>query len=143
MIILEVIPSRIIIESIKQIEIKLTIDDNQSNIFFKGKYLNLTVKKNGNPGIQTLYPLKYNNQPLIWMFTPTFDGTFTINATIQGEPNNIISTATLVVEPLIFVGKIDTSNNIHKFIANNNIAKAPVYKTEEEHFIDYNKGKVG
>ena len=89
-----------------------------------------------------MYQQRFNKENLFWNYTPIDIGTFTINAIIQNEQNNIIATATLIIEPHTVFGNINTNNNINSFIINNNIIKPPKYKSEEDHLIEYNKSKV-
>ena len=145
---LTVVPDRLI-ETDKQIvtinfnitDVKFHIDPNKKKYF--GTYLNITIRKVGsNLYFETLYPLRYNGEELTWNYTPSEVGTFIIDAVPQNCQENIIISTTLVVEPHNVINKVNTANNINMFTANNNILKAPKYKTESEELLDFNKTKI-
>ena len=145
---LTVVPDRLI-ETDKQIvtinfniiDVKFHIDPNKKKYF--GTYINITIRKVGsNLYFETLYPLRYNGEELSWNYTPSEVGTFIVDAVPQNCQENVIISTTLVVEPHTVINKINTANNINMFTANNNILKAPKYKTENEELLDFNKTKI-
>ena len=145
---LTVVPDRLIVTD-KQIvtinfniiDVKFHIDPNKKK--YIGTYINITVRKVGsNLFFETLYPLRYNGEELIWNYTPSEVGTFIIDAVPQNSQEIIIISSTLVVEPHNVINKVNTANNINMFTANNNILKAPKYKTSDEELLEFNKGKI-
>ena len=124
------------------IKIEFNIDDQLNMKEYFGKYINITIKKVGTSTILNLYPLKYNNNKLFWDFYPTESGTFTINAVIQNENNNILTTTNLIIQSQNIIRNVNTFNNINLYTANNNIIKAPVYKSQDEFQSEYNKSKI-
>ena len=145
---LTVVPDRLI-ETDKQIvtinfsitDVKFHIDPNNKKYF--GTYININIRKFGsNLYFETLYPLRYNGEELTWNYTPSEVGTFIIDAVPQNSQEIVIISSTLVVEPQNVINKVNTSNNINMFSANNNILKAPKYKTENEELLDFNKTKI-
>ena len=145
---LTVVPDRLIVTD-KQIvtinfniaDVKFHIDPNKKK--YIGTYINITIRKVGsNSFFETLYPLRYNGEELIWNYTPSEVGTFIVDAVPQNSQEIIIISTTYVVEPHTIINKVNTANNINVFTANNNILKAPKYKTAEEERLEYNKGKI-
>jgi hypothetical protein len=145
---LTVVPDRLI-ETDKQIvtinfnitDVKFHIDPNKKKYF--GAYINITVRKVGsNLYFETLYPLRYNGEELTWNYTPSEVGTFIIDAVLQNSQEIVITSTTLVVEPRNIINKINTANNINNYIVNNDIIKAPKYKTPEEERLEYNKSII-
>jgi hypothetical protein len=145
---LTVVPDRLI-ETDNQIvtinfnitDVKFHIDPNKKKYF--GTYINITIRKVGsNLYFETLYPLRYNGEELTWNYTPSEVGTFIIDAVPQNSQEIVITSTTLVVEPRNIINKINTANNINNYIVNNDIIKAPKYKSPEEERLEYNKSII-
>jgi hypothetical protein len=110
--------------------IKFVIQDKINLNTYKGSYFNLTLKKNGGTfGTITLYPLKFNGEPLEWEVNPYSygsDGTFNVNCTLQNGP--LISSTTFVVEPDCLVKNANNCNNITVYQQNKNLKESNVKK---------------
>jgi hypothetical protein len=113
---LTVVPDRLI-ETDKQIvtinfnitDTKFYIDPNKKKYF--GTYINITIRKVGsNLYFETLYPLRYNGEELIWNYTPSEVGTFIIDAVLQNSQEIVITSTTLVVEPRNIINKVNIPN---------------------------------
>ena len=110
------------------LKIELTIDGKINEQTYYGKYFNLNIKKNGTNKIETLYPLRYNLEPLIWEINPFIYnsyGTFNVIAIIQDGPQ--ISTCTFIVLEQCTIGKINICNNLSSYNNISNI-KNHMYK---------------
>jgi len=147
MIVLSIVPDRIIVTDAQIVRIyfnitdtRFSIDLNKSSYF--GSYININIRKVGSTDVITLYPLRFNGTQLVWDYTPSDVGTFIVNAIVQNEPQNIISSSTFIVDPRNIVSNVNTSNNINLFLPNNNIQMAPKYKSPDEEFIEFNKKKI-
>ena len=99
MISLTSIPERIAFG--ETLKIKLDIQGKINLNTYKSSYFNLTIRKNSSQlGSITLYPLRFNGNPLEWEVNPNSygsDGTFSVNCTLQNGPS--VSNTTFIVEP--------------------------------------------
>lgn len=114
MISLTSIPSKI--KEGETLKIKLDIQGQINLKTYKGVYFNLVLKKNGGTsglGNTTLYPLKFNGNPLEWEVNHNSYGSYgTFNVSCIIQNSNQITGTTFIVEPDCIIKKANTCNNI-------------------------------
>ena len=112
MISLTSIPERI--KEGETLKVKLNIQGQINLKTYKGTYFNIILKKNeGTLGSTTLYPLRFNGNPIEWEINPNSYGSYgTFNASCVIQDSSPVTSTTFIVEPDCIIKKVNTCNNI-------------------------------
>ena len=124
------------------LKVKLEIDGMINNKTYKGNYFNVVIKKNGGTlGTVTLYPLRFNGNPLEWEINPYSygsEGTFTANCIFQGS-SSVLTSTTFIVEPdCVKQNNVNLCNNLTTY--EQALKHKQNYVKKQEVPIDYTGG---